>query len=95
MKEAENPYGDGTAACKTVDAIEDFYQKGLLTIESPDEVATTFERKIEPVSENITVSEFEEKNNAYIHLVYNGDKMEFPYGDLELAGKMISYDLYK
>ena len=95
MKNALNPYGDGTAACKTVDAIEDFYKKGLLAIESPDEVATTFERKIELVSVNITVSEFEDKNNAYIHLVYNGDKMEFPYADLELEGKMISYDLYK
>jgi hypothetical protein len=41
---------------------------------------------------DITVSEFEEGNNALIHMVFDGDKMRFPFDDLSLNGMMITYD---
>ena len=95
MKNAVNPYGDGTAAIKTVDAIEDFYKRGLLNIKAPEEVATSFVRKIEAIDTDITVKEFEDKNKAVVHLVYDGEAMVFPNDELNLNGKMITYDKYQ
>lgn len=95
MKEAKNPYGDGTAAIKTVDAIEEFYTKGLLEIKPPENIFSSFDRKMEKILEDITVIEFEKKYNANIQLVYNGVKMEFPRNDLNLNNKMISYEKYQ
>ncbi len=95
MKNAINPYGDGTAAIKTVDAIEDFYKRGLLNIKAPEEVATSFVRKIEAIDTDITVKEFEDKNKAVVHLVYDGEAMVFPNDELNLNGKMITYDKYQ
>ena len=92
MKNAVNPYGDGTSAVKTVDAIVNFYNDGLLNIESPEDIMTSFTRKMSNVDEDITVKEFEDKNNSLIHLVFDGNDMEFPSDDLNLNGKMITYD---
>ena len=44
------------------------------------------------INEDITVSEFEESKNALIHMIFDGDKMRFPFGDLNLNGMMITYD---
>ena len=37
MKEATNPYGDGTASEKILDAILDRYQQGKLEIKPPED----------------------------------------------------------
>ena len=92
MKNAENPYGKGDSAKLTVDAIENYYKKGLLNIEAPEDIMSSFTRKMAAVDDDITVSEFEDKNNALIHMVFDGEKMRFPYDDLNLNGMMISYD---
>jgi len=92
MRNASNPYGMGDSAKLTVDAIEDYYEKGLLNIEAPEDIMTSFTRKMDKITRDITVSEFEEDNNSLIHMVFDGDRMRFPADDLNLNGMMITYD---
>lgn len=92
MKNAPNPYGGGDSAKLTVDAIEDYYNKGLLNIEAPEDIMSSFARKMASIDEDITVQEFEENENSLIHMVFDGEKMRFPSDDLNLNGMMISYD---
>ena len=92
MKNAKNPYGDGNAAQKTVDAIEKFYSEGLLDIRAPEDIMTSFTRKMTLIEEDINVNEFEQKENALIHMVFDGENMKFPYDEFNLNGMMISYD---
>ena len=92
MKNAINPYGQGDSAKLTVDAIEDYYSKGLLNIEAPEDIMDSFTRKMASIKEDISVEEFEQKENALIHMVFDGEKMRFPFGDLNLNGMMITYD---
>ena len=92
MRNASNPYGMGDSAKLTVDAIEDYYEKGLLNIEAPEDIMTSFTRKMDKISQDITVGEFEDENNSLIHMVFDGDKMRFPADDLNLNGMMITYD---
>ena len=92
MKNAPNPYGEGDSAKSIVDAIEDYYNKGLLDINAPEDIMTSFTRKMDKISEDITVADFENGKNALVHMVYDGDKMRFPSDDLNLKGMMITYD---
>ena len=92
MKNAPNPYGMGDSAKLTVDAIEEYYDKGLLDIEAPEDIMTSFERKMTQIAEDITVSEFENENDSLIHMVFDGERMRFPADDLNLNGMMITYD---
>ena len=92
MKNAKNPYGQGDAAQKTVDAIEKFHNEGLLDIKAPEDIMTSFTRKMCEVTEDVTVDEFEQRENALIHMAFDGEKMKFPTDELNLKGMMISYD---
>ncbi len=92
MRNAPNPYGQGDSAKLTVDAIEDYYNRGLLNIEAPEDIMSSFTRKMAQIAEDITVSEFENNNGALIHMVFDGNKMCFPADDLNLNGMMITYD---
>ena len=92
MRDAPNPYGQGNSAKLTVDAIENYYNKGLLNITAPEDIMSSFTRKMANISEDITVSDFEQKENALIHMVFDGQEMRFPKDDLNLKGMMITYD---
>ncbi len=92
MKNATNPYGQGDAAKLTVDAIEKYYADGLLDIKAPEDIMTSFTRRMAKINEKITVNEFEIRENALIHMVFDGEKMIFPADELNLNGMMISYD---
>ena len=92
MKNAPNPYGEGDAAAKTVDAIEKYYDEGLLNITAPEDIMDSFTRKMTQVTEDITVCEFEQKEDALIHMAFDGEKMRFPNDELNLKGMMITYD---
>ena len=92
MKNAPNPYGQGDSAKLTVDAIQEYYEKGLLDIKAPEDIMSSFSRKMALIDEDITVNEFETKNDALIHMAYDGDEMRFPADDLNLNGMMITYD---
>ena len=95
MKNATNPYGQGNAAKKTVGAIKEYYNKGILNITAPEEIMTSFTRKMTQITENITVNEFESKKEALIHIVFDGNEMRFPTDNLNLNGMIISYDEYE
>ena len=92
MKSAENPYGQGDAAVKTVDAIEEYYKKGLLDITVPEDIMNSFTRKMAKIDEDITVKEFEKTENSLIHMVFDGEKMVFPKDELNINGMIITYD---
>lgn len=92
MRNAPNPYGMGDSAKSTVDAIEDYYDNGLLDIEAPEDIMSSFTRKMAMIEEDITVADFESKEDALIHMVFDGEKMCFPADDLNLNGMMITYD---
>ena len=92
MKNAKNPYGDGNAAKRTVDAIEDYYNKGLLEITAPEDIMNSFTRKMAKIDDDITVKDFEDAENALIHMAFDGEKMVFPKDDLNIKGMMINYD---
>ena len=92
MSNALNPYGVGDSAKVIVDAIEDYYGKGLLKIKAPEAIMSSFSRKMMHVKENITVFDFENKENALIHMVFDGSEMIFPKDDLNLKEMMIVYD---
>ncbi|WP_407374485.1 non-hydrolyzing UDP-N-acetylglucosamine 2-epimerase [Methanobrevibacter sp.] len=92
MKNAPNPYGQGDAAIKIVDAIEKYHGEGLLDIKAPEDIMDSFTRKMAKITEDITVMDFENNENALIHMVYDGDKMIFPADELNLNGMMITYD---
>ena len=49
-------------------------------------------RKMASIKEDISVAEFEQKENALIHMVFDGENMKFPFDDLNLNGMMITYD---
>ena len=92
MRNAVNPYCQGDAAAKTVDAIEKYYGEGLLNIVAPEDIMDSFSRKMAKIDKDITVSEFEEAENGLIHMVFDGEKMRFPTDELNLKGMMITYD---
>ena len=95
MKNAPNPYGEGNSAKLTVDAIQNYYDKELLDIKAPEDIMSSFERKMALITDDVDVNEFEDKNNALIHMVFDGDKMRFPVDDFKLKGMCITYDEYK
>ena len=95
MKSAINPYGQGDAAVKTVDAIEQYYKEGILDITAPEDIMDSFTRKMAQIDNDITVSEFEQAEDALVHMVFDGDKMRFPADELNLKGMMITYDKRK
>ena len=92
MRNAPNPYGNGDSAKSTVDAIEDYYNKGLLDIAAPEDIMDSFSRKMAKIAEDITVIEFEQNENALIRMVFDGEKMIFPADDLNIKGMCVTYD---
>lgn len=95
MKNAKNPYGQGNSAELSIDAIEDFYNRGLLNIQAQENIMTSFDRKMALIEDDITVKEFEEKNNALVHMVFDGEKMCFPSDELNLKEMCVTYDEYQ
>ena len=45
-----------------------------LNIQAPDDTMESFTTKMMKVTDNITVAEFEEKNNSVVRIVYNEKK---------------------
>ena len=85
----------GNSAKLTVDAIQNYFDEGLLDIKAPEDIMSSFERKMALIDENVSVKEFEDKNNASIHMIFDGEKMRFPADDLKLKGMCVTYDEYK
>lgn len=90
MKEATNPYGDGTTSQQILDAIQNAHDQGKLEIKPPKYIAGKRANKLLVMDEKITVSQFQEKNpNHLVNIVFNGNDPEFPKPNLLLKGKTI------
>lgn len=94
MKSAKNPYGMGNSAELMINIIEKANDENNLKITAPDEVMSTFTRRMKLIDEDITVSEFERKNNSLIKITFNGENIQFPYDDLNLNGLNIIFEDY-
>ena len=94
MKSAKNPYGMGNAAELMIKIIEESNENNTLKMVAPDEVMASFVRKMKVIDEDITVNEFEDKNNSLIKITFDGEDIRFPYDDLNLNGLTIIYEDY-
>ncbi len=94
MRSAKNPYGMGNAAELMIRIIEDADKNGNLKMEAPDEVMSSFTRKMAVIDEDISVVEFEDKNSSLIKIAFDGEEIKFPYDDLNLNGLTIIYEDY-
>ncbi len=94
MKSAKNPYGMGNAAELMIKIIEDADKNDNLKMEAPDEVMSSFTRKMKVIDEAISVNEFEKNNNSLIKIAFDGEEIKFPYDDLNLNGLTIIYEDY-
>lgn len=89
MKEAPNPYGDGTASEKIVDIISEIESSGGLKIEAPDFITGVNTTKLISVDQDINVSEFEDKYHAIVKIVFEEGKVVFPEPGVNLVDKMV------
>ena len=55
----------------------------------------SFDRKMAKITDDISLEDFEKKENALVHLVFDGEKMIFPENNLNLKDMMINYDKYQ
>lgn len=94
MKSAKNPYGMGNAAELMIKIIEESKENDTLKMEAPDEVMSSFTRKMKVIEEDISVNDFEEKNNALIKIAFDGEEIRFPYDDLNINGLTVIYEDY-
>lgn len=94
MKSAKNPYGMGNAAELMIKIIVDADKNDNLKMEAPDEVMSSFTRKMKVIDEAISVNEFEKNNNSLIKIAFDGEEIKFPYDDLNLNGLTIIYEDY-
>ena len=46
------------------------------------------------IDEDISVKEYEDKNNALIKIAFEGEDVKFPFDDLNLKGKTIILEDY-
>ncbi len=95
MINAPNPYGDGKASEKIINATVDFYNKGKLTIKPPLNILSDLQRELHFIKEDITVQSLEERDKCKVRIVYDGVKPRFPHQTMNLKGKQIICDIYK
>lgn len=91
MRNAHNPYGEGNSAKITIDAILEEHKNGRLKMTSPEDIMSQFERKITTIHENITVKQFEEKNNAIITSAYKNNTLTYADNNTNLKDLTITY----
>ena len=76
-----------TLAELMIKIIEDADAADSLKLVAPDEVMASFTRKMKVIDEDISVKEYEDKNNALIKIAFEGEDVKFPFDDLNLKGK--------
>ncbi|KAF5079817.1 non-hydrolyzing UDP-N-acetylglucosamine 2-epimerase [Methanobacterium aggregans] len=95
MSEANNPYGDGKASEKILDAVLNASSSGKLQITAPEYIMSHAGRELLQIREEITVSEFENGNSgSTINIVFNGNEAQFPHPDLDLKDKMVLVNMF-
>ncbi|HEX7467652.1 MAG TPA: UDP-N-acetylglucosamine 2-epimerase (non-hydrolyzing) [Methanobacterium sp.] len=95
MKEANNPYGDGKAAEKIINAIIKVYYDNKLEITPPEDILSYEGHYLQKVDEKITVAEFERKNKYLrVRTVFDKGEALFPHSSLQLKDKNIIIDRF-
>ena len=92
MKNAKNPYGDGDSSKRILDAILKLYNEDRLKITVPEDIMKDKIRGIREIKKDISVIEFEEKEDLVVKIVFEEGNARFPYGDLNLKDKIILID---
>ena len=90
----KNPYGMGNAAELMIEIIEEANAADNLKLVAPDEVMASFTRKMKVIDEDISVKDYEDKNNVLIKMAFEGEEVKFPFDDLNLNGKTIILEDY-
>ncbi len=90
MKNAKNPCGDGKASNNILKIVLNAYNSNKFDIEAPEQIIGQIDRKCLKINNNITVSEYEEKNpNSTINIVFNNNQLLFPHPNLNLKNKNV------
>lgn len=93
MSEAKNPYGEGDSSVKIVDAILKLYDENKIKMNVPDDIMKIRRRKIVEINDNITVNDFEMRNEGMeVRMVFKDGEILFPYSNLNLKNKMILFE---
>ena len=95
MSKAENPYGSGNSSKGILDAILDLYNQGELKITVPEDIMKNRTRKLLEIKEDISILEFEIKEDSIVKMVFEEGNAIFPYEDLNLNGKTALIDSFK
>ena len=95
MSKAENPYGSGNSSKGILDAILDLYNQGELKITVPEDIMKNRTRKLLEIKEDISVLEFENKEDSIVKMVFEEGNAIFPYENLNLNGKTALIDSFK
>jgi UDP-N-acetylglucosamine 2-epimerase (non-hydrolysing) len=77
-----------------IKTIEESNKNDTLKMEAPDEVMSSFIRRMKIIDNDISVNEFEKNNNALVKIAFEGEEIRFPYDDLNLNGLTIIYEDY-
>ncbi len=95
MENATNPYGDGRASKRIIDATLNFYEDGKLEIKPPKNIRTNLKRELRFIENDVSVKSFEEHENCMVRVVYEDGKAKFPDEKMNLRGKQILCEIYK
>ncbi|HEX3014146.1 MAG TPA: UDP-N-acetylglucosamine 2-epimerase (non-hydrolyzing) [Methanobacterium sp.] len=95
MSKALNPYGAGNSSKEIIDAILDLYNADKLKITVPEDIMKSRTRELLEIKEDISVREFENKDDSIVKMVFENGSARFPYEDLNLNGKVILIDSFK
>lgn len=95
MSDATNPFGDGKASEKIVDSILKSYEVGKLQLKAPNSFKGHEGWYLQRIDENITVSEFEDRNkHSLIKAVFDDGEAKFPHPNLQLNNKTVIIDRF-
>ncbi|HTX60686.1 MAG TPA: UDP-N-acetylglucosamine 2-epimerase (non-hydrolyzing) [Methanobacterium sp.] len=95
MCQAVNPYGDGKASERIIDAILKSHKDGKMHVEPPENIKGHDGWYLEKIDKNTTVSEFEANNKLFvIKAVFDKGEAKFPHKDLQLNNKTIIVDRF-
>ena len=96
MQNALNPYGDGKTSEKILNAVINHEKAGKFKISSPDNIMGGLTRSLINVDEKLTVSEFETNNKgSKVNMVFQNEKIYFPFPELDLNDKKILLTIFK
>ena len=94
MKNAINPYGDGKASEKILNASLRMHNSGKLGIDTPEDIMLNFNRNLIKVNDEITVLEFEKLENALVKIVYDNETPRFPQPHMNLENRYVMLEKF-